>query len=241
VISTTLCIVHAATELETFLRWHLHVGFDLVLLFFDCDCDCPEEQAAIQVAQKQDWAGRVLVTFSTEHLREQQRLRGARWHVLHPFLHQVPARQELNVESALALAASQGVSHTHSHRTRRLLCHARTQAASPHGYQSICILCTHTAELRIVHVVSTQMRWLLHIDADELFLPTAGEGPDAGLKAWEPDLTDSVRLHYDALDAAGVGHVTYKNVEAVAEGSKREAGGAEAQNVFREVSMFRQV
>ena len=47
-VCTTLLGV-SARELETFLRWHLHVGFDLVLLFFDCAADCAEEQPAIEV------------------------------------------------------------------------------------------------------------------------------------------------------------------------------------------------
>jgi hypothetical protein len=49
-VCTTLLGV-SAQELETFVRWHLHVGFDLVLLFFDCAAGCAEEQPAIEVRQ----------------------------------------------------------------------------------------------------------------------------------------------------------------------------------------------
>ena len=163
-VCTTLLGV-PAQELETFVRWHLHVGFDLVFLFFDCAADFSEEQPAILAAQRVDWASRVIVTFSDAALREQQRRFNGRWRTLEPFLHQVPARQELNAETALGLAEARG------------------------------------------------MRWLLHLDADELFLPmrrTGGCPRDFRVE-------DAARMHFQALDDAGVGLVTYKNLEGVAE------------------------
>jgi hypothetical protein len=163
-VCTTLLGV-PAQELETFVRWHLHVGFDLVFLFFDCAADCAEEQPAIHAAQRVDWASRVIVTFSDAALREQQRRFNGRWRTLEPFLHQVPARQEINAETALGLAGARG------------------------------------------------MRWLLHLDADELFLPmrrTGGCPRDFRVE-------DAARMHFQALDDAGVGLVTYKNLEGVAE------------------------
>jgi hypothetical protein len=223
-VATTLLGV-PASELETFLRWHLRIGFDLVFLFFDCTCDCAEEQSAIEAAQKPEFASRVIVTFSDEALRNQQRRFNGRWRSLQPFLHQVPARQELNVESALTMSAARG------------------------------------------------MRWLLHVDADELFLPSAGArwedkqelATENGRKLFSVE--NAVRDHFAALDDAGVGHVTYKNVEAVAEQEQEQeeaviaevlteeeaaiaAGDCEPtpknskktkeRNVFEDVSLFRE-
>ena len=161
VASTVLGV--PAAELETWIRWHLHVGFDLIFLFFDCDPDCDDEFFALEAARRQEWDSRVIITFSDDRLREEQRRRDGRWRTLQPFLDQVPARQELNVESALAMAAARG------------------------------------------------LRWLLHIDSDELFLPTVpGDDGSAAVH-------NAVRVHFRALEDAGIGHVTYKNIEGVTE------------------------
>jgi len=48
VVATTLLGI-PAEELETFLLWHLLVGFESVLLYFDCAADCVEEQETIAV------------------------------------------------------------------------------------------------------------------------------------------------------------------------------------------------
>lgn len=48
VVATTLLGIPAG-ELETFLLWHLLVGFESVLLYFDCAADCVEEQETIAV------------------------------------------------------------------------------------------------------------------------------------------------------------------------------------------------
>ena len=196
-VCTTLLGV-PAQELETFVRWHLHVGFDLVFLFFDCAADVSEEQPAIQSMQRVDWASRVIVTFSDAALREQQRRFNGRWRTLEPFLHQVPARQELNAETALGLAEARG------------------------------------------------MRWLLHLDADELFLPMRRTGGCPSDFCVE----DAVRMHFQALDDAGVG--TYKNLEGVAqqEDDGEQSGGGEEKgsgsgssgggNVFQSVCCFRE-
>ena len=45
------------------------------------------------------------------------------------------------------------------------------------------------------------VRWLLHIDSDELFMPAAGEG---------------ARAHFDRLEDQGCWQFTYRNLEAVA-------------------------
>jgi len=47
------------------------------------------------------------------------------------------------------------------------------------------------------------MRWLLHIDADELFLPTRTVGGVGGLKC-VGGVFNSVRDHFSSLDAAGL-------------------------------------
>eukprot|EP00966_Prymnesium_polylepis_P292288 6750140-Prymnesium_polylepis.1 len=62
------------------------------------------------------------------------------------------------------------------------------------------------------------VRWLLHIDADELFMPSAGE---------------DARAHFDRLDAEGCWQFTYRNVEAV-------PTSACGDDYFRDVSIFKQ-
>ena len=47
------------------------------------------------------------------------------------------------------------------------------------------------------------IRWLAHLDADELFLVTPA----------------AFHAHFSGLDAAGVSHCTYANHEGVAEGA----------------------
>ena len=122
-----------------------------------------------QAAQRDEWTQRVIVTYSDDVLREEQRRLDGRWRALEPFLHQVPARQELNAETALGLARARG------------------------------------------------MRWLLHLDADELFLPAAaGSLRGTGECARSFSVENAARTHFQALDDAGVGLVTYKNREGVA-------------------------
>jgi len=122
-----------------------------------------------QAAQRDEWAQRVIVTYSDDVLREEQRRLDGRWRALEPFLHQVPARQELNAETALGLARARG------------------------------------------------MRWLLHLDADELVLPAAaGSLRGTGECARSFSVENAARTHFQALDDAGVGLVTYKNREGVA-------------------------
>ena len=143
-----------------------------------------------QAAQRDEWAQRVIVTYSDDVLREEQRRLDGRWRALEPFLHQVPARQELNAETALGLARARG------------------------------------------------MRWLLHLDADELFLPAAaGSLRGTGECARSFSVENAARTHFQALDDAGVGLVTYKNREGVAEHADH---APDATNVFQSVACFRE-
>lgn len=123
----------------------------------------------VQVAQRDEWAARVVVTFSDDALRDAQRRTNGRWRALHDFLHEVPARQELNVETALSMAHARG------------------------------------------------MRWLLHLDADELFLPTSPGGTKGAHFDGDFIVDNAVCAHFRALDEAGIGHITYKNIEGVVE------------------------
>jgi hypothetical protein len=60
------------------------------------------------------------------------------------------------------------------------------------------------------------VRWLLHIDCDELFFPGAG----------------SAREHFEKLDELGIGHAVYRNHEAVSERPAHE-------DPFREMTLFK--
>ncbi|CAM9404632.1 unnamed protein product [Phaeothamnion confervicola] len=72
------------------------------------------------------------------------------------------------------------------------------------------------AELAIQRAEAEGLRWLLHIDADELF--------------WTPE--PSVKPHFAALEAQGVEQMTYANHEGVPE---RDG----VDNYFAEVTLFR--
>ena len=64
------------------------------------------------------------------------------------------------------------------------------------------------------------VRWLLHIDADELFMPAAGEG---------------ARTHFERLEAQGCWQFTYRNLEAAA-----TTAASAAADYFADVSVFKQ-
>ena len=82
------------------------------------------------------------------------------------------------------------------------------------------------------------MRWLLHLDADELFLPAAaGSLRGTGECARSFSVENAARTHFQALDDAGVGLVTYKNREGVAEHADHVP---DATNVFQSVACFRE-
>lgn len=69
--------------------------------------------------------------------------------------------------------------------------------------------------------------WLLHIDADELFMPSRGE---------------DARAQFQKLDATGCWQFTFRNLEAVPTKSMSDAAAAapEPQDFFESVRIFKQ-
>lgn len=79
------------------------------------------------------------------------------------------------------------------------------------------------AEHAVGLALGAGVAWLLHIDADELFLvPDAAGAPTAG-----------VRSHFASLEADGVAAMCYANLEGVPE-------RADVSDAFEEVTLFRQ-
>jgi len=156
------------STIASFLRWHAHVGFDAIYLYFD---EPDDDERSIEIASsypcvyvmRADAGFRVREAYDTlpsyDSLREHMQV-------------QVQARQRLNCE----------------HCVRRL--------ATPHG-----------------------VRWLLHIDSDEVLLPADGQ--------------ESVRAHFTALEAAGCWQFHFCNLEAVPQ-------QLETKDPFRSVSLFKQ-
>ena len=68
------------------------------------------------------------------------------------------------------------------------------------------------------------VQWLLHIDADELFMPAAG---------------DDARAHFARLEADGCWQCTYRNLEAVPTMGTAGSGGDD-DDYFRTISVFKQ-
>jgi len=240
---------------DSWVQWHLGIGFTHLFLFFD---ELPEEagaKAAVGPASSSTaadataaaalppplgtvghpaakallaepaFAGRVTVLAArAPQLAAWQAAKCPGWSpATERFLGEVPTRQCLNAETALAFAAAHGLD------------------------------------------------WLLHLDIDELFypgpaqpLPTAGQG-DGGCGAGaagggggggiSDDGEDGgggggsgalgpfshvarVGAHFAALDAEGVGCMTYMNHEGVpeTEDSPAEAGDGD---YFRSVTLFR--
>ena len=199
-ICTTLKLPDfGAAPLESFVRYHWAVGFDHIFLFYD-DPDDPTlpvarrleaEAAAASAASAASVASvasaseasatatatataattpSVTVVLHDESLRATWAARCPSFPDMAPFAAaEVQARQHLNCEVALELAAARGV------------------------------------------------RWLLHIDIDELFF-TANDG--------------GVAEHFAMLDRRGVHHMTYLNHEGVPE-------SPDVVDYFSEVTLFR--
>lgn len=74
--------------------------------------------------------------------------------------------------------------------------------------------CEHCLRL----CASAGLRWLLHIDADELWVPSGGE---------------DARTHFGRLEALGTWQFTYRNLEAV-------PSSACGEDVFASVNLFKQ-
>lgn len=76
--------------------------------------------------------------------------------------------------------------------------------------------------------------WLLHIDADELFLPPprrGAAGSEAPSGAAGPGVPDAA-AHFEGLDALGIGYVIYDNHEALCERPR-------TADPFREMTLFK--
>ena len=80
--------------------------------------------------------------------------------------------------------------------------------------------CEHCLSLCAAEGIS----WLLHIDADELFMPATGEDAPA---------------HFERLDAQGCWQFTYRNLEAVPT-SPRTAAAHREDDYFARVNVFKQ-
>lgn len=152
-----------ARPLESFLRYHLAIGFDRVLLFADDASDekslaiagtFPAEQVLLHVA------GPELDALHARRCSSFERLASLR--------DEVSARQMLNAELAMAVASDLG------------------------------------------------LRWLVHLDADELFFTD------------EP----SIAPHFARLDEDGVHQMTYLNLEGVPE-------EPDTEDYFSRVTLFR--
>mmetsp|Transcript_20465 Transcript_20465/g.61018 ORF Transcript_20465/g.61018 Transcript_20465/m.61018 type:complete len:399 (+) Transcript_20465:215-1411(+) len=166
-VMTLLLPEGGAVPLVSFVRWHLHVGFEALYLYFDdARAGVPTGWLALDAFR---WDTRVIRARRSGALRAEHRAACASWNKFGAFeTFEVQARQCLNAEHAGLVAHRRGI------------------------------------------------RWLTHLDADELFLAT-------------PEAFNS---HFAGLDAAKVGHCTYANHEAIAE-------GADIYDYFAEITLFK--
>mmetsp|Transcript_20341 Transcript_20341/g.60661 ORF Transcript_20341/g.60661 Transcript_20341/m.60661 type:complete len:210 (-) Transcript_20341:617-1246(-) len=167
-VITLLLPEGGAAPLVSFARWHLHVGFEALYLYFD------DARAGVPVgwlALNEVFSGdpRIVRARRSGSLCAEQRAACVSWKKFGAFeTFEVQARQCLNADHAGLIARLCGI------------------------------------------------RWLMHLDADELFLATPEE----------------FIAHFACLDAAGVSHCTYANHEGVAE-------GANILDYFAEVTLFK--
>ena len=168
-VTTLLLPAGGASVVVSFVRWHLHVGFERIYLYFDEAVDEPVGWAELTAAFGADDARLVRARRGPE-LLDAQRATCACWRKFGAFAgDEVQARQALNAEHAARAARAAG------------------------------------------------LRWLAHLDVDELFHAASPE---------------AFAAHFAALDAGGVGHCTYANHEGVAE--RRDVG-----DYFAEVTLFK--
>ncbi|HEY4135240.1 MAG TPA: glycosyltransferase family 2 protein [Alphaproteobacteria bacterium] len=158
--SIAVTLRNAGAVIDSFVAYHLAIGFDQVFLFFD-----DENDPAFSRFSNND---------SVTPIRHDQKLRQAWsklpiWGLMGPYIDlEVMARQTLNASLAMELAERKG------------------------------------------------LKWLLHIDIDELFLPTQ----------------KTVKDHFAALNVGGDEVVRYLNFEGVPE--REEIG-----NYFEEITLFK--
>jgi len=174
-IVTTLLLPEGRTSVvDSFVAYHLGIGFEHIFLFLDHarrGLEGPNTEVAVRLLAQ--YGGERLSIFfrSDEDVEKQQKERcAASYARLEQYLEdEVQARQTINAELATVLAEDKG------------------------------------------------LRWLLHIDIDELFYVTSRE---------------SVEEHFASLDAQGIMQMTYTNHEGVPE-------SLDCVDYFRSISLFR--
>ena len=155
----------AGSTLDSYIRWHVHIGFEHLFLFVD-----DPTRDVVSLAIGDAWPRELVTVIRRDaKLKERQEVECTLWGDLGRFYEdEVQARQSLNAELAVSMA-----------RARNL-------------------------------------RWLLHIDVDELFYTSA----------------PSIHAHFARLDSLGVSQMTYANHEAVPERS-------DIGDYFRGATLFR--
>lgn len=154
---------------SSFIRWHLHLGFERLYLYFD-DVDSREEYFPVGWEECGN-DSRVERIRRSKSLVEEQRRVCKSFERFGPFVDtEVQARQVLNAEHASLLAQSRG------------------------------------------------LRWIVHIDIDELFYVQSRQ---------------AFLSHFVTLERENVEHVTYANHEGVPTSSEDE------KDYFKAVTLFR--
>ena len=155
----------AGSTLDSYIRWHVHIGFEHLFLFVD---DPTHDVVSLAIGDA--WPREhVTVIRRDAKLKARQEVECTLWGDLGRFYEdEVQARQSLNAELAVGMARARG------------------------------------------------LRWLLHIDVDELFYTSA----------------PSIHAHFARLDSLGVSQMTYANHEAVPEQS-------DIGDYFRGATLFR--
>lgn len=132
---------------------------------------------------------------------EELQARCSRWLKLQPFIdHEVPARWLIRPQES-----------TRFPTRRPPPCHANIRIMNAPLSLRAAARQELNAELALLDAAARGLRWLLHIDADELFYPFTSSPPDIpGPDDHVRQAGGAARRHFAALDAAGVGLVTYQ-------------------------------